>query len=105
MCYGVTIIGNDKIALFFALMNNASTLSRKFITFYQYCSEFIEANIASSSYRSWLIGITIDSFSYHSGNILTVIGPHSCGSGHIGIVIDSLGYCSGNILAAIASCS
>jgi hypothetical protein len=43
----------------FALSHNASTLKRKVIASYSYCSGLIEIGIAPYSYRSGLIGIVL----------------------------------------------
>jgi hypothetical protein len=57
----------------FALSHNASTLRRKVIAFYRYCSRLIETVIASYSNRSRRIGNIIAFYSYGSDNMTKAI--------------------------------
>ncbi len=55
---------NTAILYIFALSQNASTLWRKVIAFYSYCSRLIEIVIASYCYRSGLKGNITAFYSY-----------------------------------------
>jgi hypothetical protein len=57
----------------FALSRNASTMLRKLIVFYSYCSRLMETVIASNRYCSMLMGNDIAFYCYFSDNMTKAI--------------------------------